>query len=161
MFADLPASVTVLAQSIVAIVAIVLAVAVWRWLRVALASGQLAAENAALAQLAAYASVFVAAAEQTLDKSPGFAKLDWVLAQFERVLPDLDKDLVRSYVEAAVAGLPRNQPAPPPAITFTGTPSSPPPPVNCDDLAPVQPSTPAAISHSNQKSKGVKLPGAA
>ena len=146
MFSDLPASVTVLAQSIVAIVAIVLAVAVWRWLRVALASGQLAAENAALAQLAAYASVFVAAAEQTLDKSPGFAKLDWVIAQFERVLPDLDKDLVRSYVEAAVAALPRNQPAPP---------------VNCDDLAPVQPSAPAAISHSKRENKGVRLPGAA
>ncbi len=137
-----PFTVSAVVQSILAIVAIVVAVAVWRWLRVALDNGSLAAQNQALAQIAAYASVFVAAAEQTMSKQPGFAKLDWVMAQFARVLPDMDPDLVRSYVEAAVKALP--QPAPPP-------------PANCDDLAP--PAQSAVTSHSNTGGRAGKRAG--
>lgn len=150
MSADL-SYLSVFLQSIAVAVAIFLAVAAWRWLRVALERGQLGAENEALAQVATYACIFVAAAEQTLSKQPGFAKLDWVLAQFDAVLPDMDKALVRSFVEAAVAGLPKNPPKPvalaAPATTtiFTGTPSTPPPPANCDDLAP------AETSHSHKE----------
>ena len=59
-----------LLQSIVVAVVIVLAVFAWRWLRVALERGQLAAQNEALAQISIYASVFVTAAEQMLSKSP-------------------------------------------------------------------------------------------
>lgn len=156
MSADL-SYLSVLLQSIAVAVAIFLAVAAWRWLRVALERGQLGAENEALAQVATYARIFVAAAEQTLSKQPGFAKLDWVLAQFDAVLPDMDKALVRSFVEAAVAGLPKTPPKPvalaAPATTtiFTGTPSSPPQPANCDDLAP------AETSHSHKERGRAKV----
>ncbi|MBP8291133.1 MAG: hypothetical protein KAX65_00080 [Caldilineaceae bacterium] len=147
---------SILLQSIAVAVVIVLAVFAWRWLRVALDRGQLQAQNDAIAQIMVYARIFVAAAEQTLAKQPGFAKLDWVLAQFDEVMPDMDKQLVRSFVEAAVAGLPATQPpktltlaAPSTAttVTFTGTPSSPPPPANCDDLSP------PATSHSHRDTK--------
>lgn len=103
-------TISILLQSILVAVVIVLAVAAWRWLRVALDRGQLQAQNDAIAQITVYARIFVAAAEQTLTKSPGFAKLDWVLAQFDEVMPDVDKALIRSFVEAAVSGLPKEPP---------------------------------------------------
>ena len=135
MSADL-SYLSVILQSIAVVVVIFLAVAAWRWLRVALERGQLGAENEALAQVATYARIFVAAAEQTLSKQPGFAKLDWVLAQFDAVLPDMDKALVRSFVEAAVAGLPKTPPKP---VTLAAPPASPPLP----DEPPIVPTTPA------------------
>ena len=151
MSADL-SYLSVFLQSIAVVVAIFLAVAGWRWLRVALDRGQLQAQNEALAQLTVYAKIFVNAAEQTMSKQPGFAKLDWVLAQFDTVLPDMDKALVRSFVEAAVAGLPKT-PAKPvtlaaPAASVTSFSATPPTPANCDDLAPIPP---AETSHSHKE----------
>ncbi len=138
-------------QSILVAVAIILAVAAWRWLRVALDRGQLGAQNEALAQIAVYARVFVAAAEQTLGKQPGSVKLDWVLDQFDDVMPDVDKTLIRSFVEASVKAMPKPPPktltlaAPPTATTTTGTAGYvATPPVACDDLAP------PATSHSHK-----------
>lgn len=156
MSADL-SYLSVFLQSIAVVVAIFLAVAGWRWLRVALDRGQLGAENEALAQVATYARIFVAAAEQTMSKQPGFAKLDWVLAQFDAVLPDMDKALIRSFVEAAVAGLPKT-PAKPvtlaaPPASVTSFSATPPPPANCDDLAPTPP---AETSHSHKERAKVK-----
>ena len=150
-------------QSILVAVAIILAVAAWRWLRVALDRGQLGAQNEALAQIAVYARVFVAAAEQTLAKQPGSAKLDWVLAQFDDVLPDVDKNLIRSFVEASVKAMPKPPPktltlaAPPTATTTTtgtaGYVATPPPPAACDDLAPA----PTSHSHKDRgKSKAAQ-----
>jgi len=156
MSADL-SYLSVFLQSIAVVVVIFLAVAGWRWLRVALERGQLQAQNEALAQLTVYAKIFVNAAEQTMRKQPGFAKLDWVLDQFATVMPDVDRDLIRSFVEAAVAGLPKTPPKPvalaAPATTtiFTGTPSSPPQPANCDDLAP------AETSHSHKERGRAKV----
>jgi hypothetical protein len=157
MSADL-SYLSVILQSIAVAVAIFLAVAAWRWLRVALERGQLGAENEALAQVATYARIFVAAAEQTLSKQPGFAKLDWVLNQFDAVLPDMDKALVRSFVEAAVAALPKT-PAKPvtlaaPAASATSFSATPPTPANCDDLAPTPP---AETSHSHKERGKAKM----
>lgn len=155
MSADL-SYVSVILQSIAVVVVIFLAVAGWRWLRVALERGRLGAENDALAQVAIYARIFVAAAEQTMSKQPGFAKLDWVLAQFDAVLPDMDKALVRSFVEAAVAGLPKTPPKPvalaaPPVASVTSFSVTPPQPANCDDLAP------AETSHSHKERGKAKV----
>ena len=109
---------SILLQSIFVAVVIVLAVFAWRWLRVALDRGELAAQGEALAQVALYAKIFVAAAEQTMQKQPGFARLTWVLDQFDDVLPDVDKNLIRSFVEAAVSALPAD---PPPVIVAPPT----------------------------------------
>lgn len=160
-----PSTISIFLQSILVAVAIVLAVAAWRWLRVALDRGQLGAQNDALAQIAVYARVFVAAAEQTLGKQPGPAKLDWVLEQFDDVLPDVDKNLIRSFVEASVKAMPKPPPktltlAAPPTATFTSGstgymdgPPTPPPPAACDDLAPA----PASHSHKDRgKSKAAQ-----
>lgn len=152
MSADL-SYLSVILQSIAVVVVIFLAVAGWRWLRVALERGRLGAENDALAQVAIYARIFVAAAEQTMSKQPGFAKLDWVLAQFDTVLPDMDKALVRSFVEAAVAALPKTPAKPvtlaaPPASVTSFSATAPPTPANCDDLAPIPP---AETSHSHKE----------
>lgn len=144
-------AISILLQSIAVAVVIVLAVFAWRWLRVALDRGQLQAQNDAIAQIMVYARIFVAAAEQTLAKQPGFAKLDWVLAQFDEVMPDMDKQLIRSFVEATVRSMPKDPPktlklaAPPTATTTT-------PPAACESLAP-QPQPPAT-SHSHRESKG-------
>ena len=156
MSADL-SYVSVILQSIAVAVVIFLAVAGWRWLRVALERGQLQAQNEALAQLTVYAKIFVNAAEQTLSKQPGFAKLDWVLNQFATVMPDVDRDLIRSFVEATVAGLPKT-PAKSvtlaaPAASVTSFSTTPPTPANCDDLAPA-PS--AETSHSHKERGRVK-----
>ena len=157
MSADL-SYLSVFLQSIAVVVAIFLAVAGWRWLRVALDRGQLGAENEALAQVATYARIFVAAAEQTMSKQPGFAKLDWVLAQFDAVLPDMDKALIRSFVEAAVAGLPKTPPKSvtlaAPAASVTSFSTTPPTPANCDDLAPIPP---AETSHSHKERGRAKM----
>lgn len=154
-------TISILLQSTLVAGVIVAVVFAWRWLKVSLMRGEIEAQNGALMQLAAYARVFVAAAEQTMTKAPGFAKMDWVLAQFDDVLPDLDKNLIRNYVEAAVAQLPKDPPktlklAAPAAPattttgtagyvatapTFTGTPSSPPP------------VAPPVTSHSHKHSK--------
>ena len=121
-------AISIILQSIAVAVVIVLAIFAWRWLRVALDRGQLQAQNDAISQIMVYARIFVAAAEQTLNKSPGFAKLDWVLAQFDEVMPDVDKALIRSFVEAAVSGLPKETPktlklAAPSTATTTTTPA--------------------------------------
>ena len=157
MSADL-SYLSVILQSIAVVVVIFLAVAGWRWLRVALERGQLQAQNEALAQLTVYAKIFVAAAEQTMSKRPGFAKLEWVLDQFDTVLPDMDKALVCSFVEAAVAGLPKT-PAKPvtlaaPPASVTSFSATPPTPANCDDLAPIPP---AEISHSHKERGRAKV----
>jgi hypothetical protein len=153
-------TISIFLQSILVAVVIVLCVFAWRWLRVALDRGQLQAQNEALAQLTVYAKIFVNAAEQTLTKQPGFAKLDWVLDQFATVMPDVDKDLIRSVVEATVKAMPKPPPKPltlaaPPTTTFTSGstgymdgPPAPPPPAACDDLAPQRP--PPATSHSHK-----------
>lgn len=155
-----PSTISIFLQSILAAVAIVLAVAAWRWLRVALDRGQLGAQNEALAQIAVYARVFVAAAEQTLGKQPGIVRLTWVLDQFDDVLPDVDKNLIRSFVEASVKAMPKPPPktltlaAPPTATTSVDpkflvpveTAMTVTPPAACDDLAPQPPVT----SHSHK-----------
>lgn len=143
---------SIILQSIAVAVVIVLAVFAWRWLRVALDRGQLGAQNDALAQIMVYARIFVAAAEQTLGKQPGPARLDWVLEQFDAVLPDVDKQLIRSFVEAAVSGLPTSTPttaaqsSQPPAATTT----TPPMPADCDPLALPEYSQAPAASHSHK-----------
>jgi len=151
MSADL-SYLSVFLQSIAVVVAIFLAVAAWRWLRVALDRGQLGAQNDALAQIMVYARIFVAAAEQTLAKQPGFAKLDWVLAQFDEVMPDVDKALIRSFVEAAVSGLPATAPpktltlAAPSTATTTGTAGY----VSTQPATVTQSPQPPATSHSHK-----------
>lgn len=153
---------SILLQSIVVAVVIVLAVFAWRWLRVALGRGQLGAENEALAQVAMYAKIFVAAAEQTMSKQPGFARLNWVLEQFDDVLPDVDKNLIRSFVEAAVKALPAD---PAPAATSgyvsTGSVRLPvaqpewiiPPPPPADGTTTASTTTPPVTSHSHRSAK--------
>ena len=147
---------SIILQSLVVAVVIVLAVFAWRWLRVALERGLLGAQNEALAQIMVYARIFVAAAEQTLGKQPGPAKLDWVLNQFDDVLPGVDKNLIRSFVEAAVSGLPTSTPttaaqsSQPPTATTTTTTTAPPTPADCDPLAPLEYSQAPVTSHSHK-----------
>jgi hypothetical protein len=147
-------TISVILQSTLVAVVIVAVILAWRWLKVALNRGELQAQNETLAQLTVYAKIFVNAAEQTLAKQPGFAKLDWVLDQFATVMPDVDRDLIRSVVEATVRSLPKDPPktltlaAP----TFTGTPSS--PPATATTTTPPAPANaPAVISYSHKQTK--------
>ncbi len=132
-------------QSIVVVVVVVLAVAAWRWLRVAVDSAAASAEHNALAQMSAYARIFVLAAEQTMANQPGAVKLDWVMAQFRRILPDVDAELVRAWVEAAVSQLP---PAPPPKTLTLAAPA------DCESLAPPAPSHASPAPSSRRSDAG-------
>ncbi|MBP8293415.1 MAG: hypothetical protein KAX65_11630 [Caldilineaceae bacterium] len=136
---------SIILQSILVATVIVLCIFAWRWLRVALDRGQLGAQNDALAQIMVYARIFVAAAEQTMAKQPGFAKLDWVLAQFDEVMPDVDKALIRSFVEAAVSGLPAS--TPPKTLTLAAPPTA---TTTTQPTTAAQSPQPPAISHSHK-----------
>lgn len=142
------ASISILLQSLAVAGVLVIVVAVWRWVRVAIDRAGAAAETDAMQQLAFYVSMFVAAAEQQMANVPGSVRLDWVLAEVRKYLPGTDDALIRSCVEAAVLRLPRK--FPPPAAPAT----VPPTPANCDDLAPIPP---AETSHSHKERGRAKV----
>lgn len=139
------ASISILLQSLAVAGVLVIVVAVWRWVRVAIDRAAAAADTDAMQQLAFYASMFVAAAEQQMANVPGPNRLDWVLVEVRKYLPGVDEALIRSCVEAAVLRLPRK--TPPPAAPAT----VPPAPANCDDLAPApSAAAPSNSSHSHR-----------
>jgi hypothetical protein len=128
---------TILQSLAVLALAALVAVAVF-WLRTWRSSATIAQQQSAVDQLAGYARLFVAAAEQMFISNP--ARFDYVLEQLHNLFPDVDETLIRACIEAAVHELP----------------PSPPVPVNSDALL-VQPtqtasSPPAKIARSHTPS---------
>lgn len=111
-----------LIQSLALLILAALGVIAWQWLRIWRVGAAINQQQSALDQLAGYARVFVRAAEQIYIANP--TRLQYVLDQLKVIFPDLDEELVRAVVEAAVNEL-KAGPAP----------AAPPQPVNCEDLA--------------------------
>lgn len=88
--------------SVVAAVLVVLAVAGWRLLQQWTYTQHTTGRNAFLKELRAWAAVAVNAADQMMKTSTGEQKLAFVLAQLERLYPDLDEELMRAIIEDAV-----------------------------------------------------------
>lgn len=83
-------------------VLIVLVVLGWRlavqWAR----TNGIQAENDAWAQVQYFAGVAVKAADQMLAGETGEEKLEYVLSVLDKLFPNLDEEVIRAIVEAAV-----------------------------------------------------------
>lgn len=98
---DLSAYVPVILSALVGvlIVAVVLA---WRALGQWSKSNAVRTENNAWSQVRTFIYDAVRAANQMLAESTGEEKLSYVLSVVDRLYPDLDEEVVRAIVEAAV-----------------------------------------------------------
>lgn len=83
-------------------VLIVFAVIAWRLAVQWAKTNAVQAENDAYTQVMTIARVAVLAAEQMFDADGYNDKLNYVLKVLDRLYPDLDEDLIRAIVEAAV-----------------------------------------------------------
>lgn len=83
-------------------VLIVLVVLAWRALGQWSKSTAVTAENEAWSQVQYIVGRAVLAANQMLATSSGEEKLEYVLGVVDRLFPDLDEEVVRAIVEAAV-----------------------------------------------------------
>lgn len=94
------------ALGLLVIVLLVVAVFGVRWLRTSKQLNEVLKENFALGQLAFFAELFVANAQQQLAGVSGADKLAWVTGALMELFPDLDEVTLRSVIEKAYLALP-------------------------------------------------------